>query len=226
MTWAFSLQIPGNIKIVLLALADNANDTGECWPRQEIIAAKASVSVRNLRRLLHELEDRELIAVVERRRADGYKASNLYQLLPDKMAAEISPDTGAHSHRPTVSDQEPPVEPPKRVNAREVDQRQEQRRQAAVDWDTFWQNYPRKVGKDAALRAWNAALKRTTSDTILVGLERLLPSLTAREPQFVPHPSTWLNAGSWADEVDPPSSTRQGPTPRQPIDPQREWEYR
>jgi hypothetical protein len=234
MTWAFDQQIPGNLKIVLLALADNANDGGYCWPSQEVIAHKASVSVRNLRRLLNELEDRGLIRIDARRRQDGYKAANGYQLSPDNLSgkpspANISPDTTEPSHRPTVSDQEPSVEPPKSVNARASELRKIQRQQEADDWDEFWEKYPRKVGKDAAARAWASAIKRENSRLIVDGLDRLLPSLKARDPQYVPHPATWLNAGSWDDEADPaPSPTSRGGTKpqRPPIDPQREWEYR
>jgi hypothetical protein len=128
-----------------------------------------------------------------------------------------------------VSDQEPSVEPPKSVNARASELRKIQRQQEADDWDEFWEKYPRKVGKDAAARAWASAIKRENSRLIVDGLDRLLPSLKARDPQYVPHPATWLNAGSWDDEADPaPSPTSRGGTKpqRPPIDPQREWEYR
>lgn len=232
MTWAFDQQIPGNLKIVLLALADNANDGGYCWPSQEVIAHKASVSVRNLRRLLNELEDRGLIRIDARRRQDGYKAANGYQLSPANMSGKpspdnISPDTTGHSQRPTVSDQEPSVEPPKRVNARASELRRIQRQQEAEDWEKFWEIYPRKVAKDAAARAWTAAIKRENSASIVAGLERLVPSLKAREPQYVPHPATWLNAGSWDDEADPPPSptSRTGSTLPPKIDAQDEWKY-
>jgi len=229
MTWAFDQQIPGNLKIVLLALADNANDGGYCWPSQDVIAHKASVSVRNLRRLLNDLESRGLIRIDARRRQDGYKAANGYQLSPANLSGKpadehISPDTTGHSHRPTVSDQEPSVEPPKSVNA----QARPRDTQAKTEWEEFWKIYPRKVAKDAAHRAWLSAIRREDPHIILMGLDRLLPSLMKREPQYVPHPATWLNGGSWNDDPDPaPSSTsRDGRRQQPPIDPQREWEYR
>jgi hypothetical protein len=216
MTWAFEQKIPGNIKIVLLALADNANDEGYCWPSQETIARKASVSVRNLRRLLTQLEERELISISRRNDRDGHRASNGYyvgQALPDNLAGGPTGQIDT-AYRPLMSPQEPSLEPPKSNNAGEA------------EWERFWLAYPRKVGKDAARKAWKSALKRASVTEILDGLERLLPSLKAREPQYVPHPSTWLNAGSWTDEPDAPSSTRPGQQQRPKIDPQREWEYR
>jgi hypothetical protein len=69
----------------------------------------------------------------------------------------------------------------------------------------FWQAYPRKVGKDAAAKAFANAMGRITEDdplaVILAGIERALPGWT--DPQFIPHPSTWLNAGCWDDEPPP-----------------------
>jgi len=220
MTWAFEQKLPGNVKIVLLALADNANDDGYCWPSQEVIAEKSSMTTRNLRRVLTALEERGYIRIDERRRADGYKASNGYQLSPAKLSGEvsadkISPDKKAQSQRTTVSYQEPSVEPSKTVNAGE-------------DFDRFWESYPRKVGKDAARKAWQSAVKRADPSVIFAGLERLLPSLKAREPAYVPYPSTWLNGGRWEDDPDPspPPLGKSAGTSRPPIDPQREWELR
>lgn len=69
----------------------------------------------------------------------------------------------------------------------------------------FWQAYPRKVGKDAAAKAFAKAMGRITEDdplaVILAGIERALPGWT--DPDFTPHPATWLNAGRWDDEPPP-----------------------
>ena len=52
-TWAWSLEeVSGQRSLVLLALADQANDEGLCWPSQEKLAPKARQSVSTLRRSL------------------------------------------------------------------------------------------------------------------------------------------------------------------------------
>lgn len=66
----------------------------------------------------------------------------------------------------------------------------------------FWELYPRKIAKPAALKAWRSAVKRADSDTILGGLRLQLGELCAREKGFVPHPATWLNQDRWQDQVD------------------------
>ena len=70
-------------------------------------------------------------------------------------------------------------------------------------FDAFWAAYPRKVAKDAARKAFAKAVNRMTEDdplaVILAGIERALPGWT--DPNFIPHPASWLNAGRWEDEA-------------------------
>lgn len=63
----------------------------------------------------------------------------------------------------------------------------------------FWENYPRKVGRAAAVKAYRSALKVAPPDAIAAGLRRALPAMLAAEEQFRPHPTTWLNQERWAD---------------------------
>lgn len=79
----------------------------------------------------------------------------------------------------------------------------------------FWQHYPRKVGKDAAWKAW---LKRKPSQELLQQMLAVLAwqvkqdDWTKDNGQFIPHPATWINQGRWEDEptaVAPVSQTQQ-----------------
>ena len=70
-------------------------------------------------------------------------------------------------------------------------------------FDEFWADYPRKVGKDAARRAYAAARRRgAIAAEIVVGLQR---TTWNPDPHFQPHPATWLNDGRWMDEPDAPA---------------------
>lgn len=69
-------------------------------------------------------------------------------------------------------------------------------------FDAFWEAYPRKVGKDAARKAFD---KRKPNDELT---ERMIQAVSAQRSseqwrkdggQFIPHPSTWLNEGRWQD---------------------------
>ena len=72
-------------------------------------------------------------------------------------------------------------------------------------FENFWKAYPKKVGKDAARKAF---AKRKPDDGLLSSMLAALDA-QARSPdwqkdggQFIPHPATWLNQGRWEDVVD------------------------
>lgn len=84
-------------------------------------------------------------------------------------------------------------------------------------FDAWWAVYPRKTAKDAARKAYRAALKRATVEELLAGAERYRDD-PHRTPQFTAYPATWLNGGRWGDEPLPSA----GPPPRAPLAPQDE----
>lgn len=122
MTWAFDARGLNPVeRLILLALADWANDDGECWPGQVSIAEKVEVSESTVRRVLTRLRTLGVLEVSERRRPDGYKTSNLYRLMHtspvnltgESSAVNLTYLTGQSdtSHQSTVTGQEPLVEP-------------------------------------------------------------------------------------------------------------------
>lgn len=75
----------------------------------------------------------------------------------------------------------------------------------------FWHMYPRKVGKPAAIRAWKAHVGNARDNAVLVGLRPWVEYWKARnEPEFVPHPATWLNQERWNDTPPPITAKRNG----------------
>ena len=74
----------------------------------------------------------------------------------------------------------------------------------AQSFEKFYQSYPRKVAKQAAIKAWQK-LKPDDGlfDEIMKGLERWKQSTdwTKDNGQFVPYPASWLNGRRWEDEV-------------------------
>jgi hypothetical protein len=80
MNWAWQQQLPPTPKLILMALADAANDQGICWPSVSTVATKCCVSTRTVRRVLQELGDRGLLVSEQRYRKDGSCSSNRYRL--------------------------------------------------------------------------------------------------------------------------------------------------
>jgi len=69
-------------------------------------------------------------------------------------------------------------------------------------FDEFWKVYPRKIGKQAAEKAFAKACKTTAPNDIIAGAARYADDPN-RVDAFTAHPTTWLNAGRWNDEPLP-----------------------
>lgn len=95
----WDMDLPLGEKMVLLKLADRANDDGECWPGQESLAKQCSMTDRALRDNLAKIKERGLVEV-EMRRKGNRQATNLYRLT-------LQPeDTSASKHEKTPSQPE------------------------------------------------------------------------------------------------------------------------
>ncbi len=79
-TWAWhKVRIADRLKIVLLSLADLANDDGIAWPSYRYIAAKCGCSISSAKRRIKELK---LLGIIEVRnhRESRTKQNNVYRL--------------------------------------------------------------------------------------------------------------------------------------------------
>ncbi len=77
-------------------------------------------------------------------------------------------------------------------------------------FDEFWEHYPRKVGRQPALRAWiNAMRRHENADVILAGVVRYANDPNLPEMNYIPHPVKWLNEKRWESGPEP-ARTSQG----------------
>src|SRR5690348_8154488 len=75
--WDRALTDDPSTLLVMLALADWANDEGICWPAVESIAEKCRISERQAQRIIKSLEEVGALTVI---RKSGRKHTNVYQL--------------------------------------------------------------------------------------------------------------------------------------------------
>lgn len=232
MSWAFARKGLRPIeKVVLLVLADFANDDGECWPGQASIAERADVSDRTVRTVLVALEEQGVLRREERRRPDGYRSSDFYQLQisPEGFSGEVDlTGKDQQSHRKLRAAQEPSVEPS--VNTPPTPSAE------AAAFAKAWEAWPRKDGKQAAIKAWRRAVREhhqaaargevtgAPIDAVGWAAQVLLADTVARfgaahgrhtPPRFIPHLSTWLNQERWTDPL-PVGEDRGARTPEPP----------
>lgn len=67
----------------------------------------------------------------------------------------------------------------------------------------FWELYPRKVSKGAALKAWKQlGAGRPTQATLEAALawQRTSEDWTRDDGQYIPYPATYLRGQRWLDE--------------------------
>lgn len=74
-------------------------------------------------------------------------------------------------------------------------------RTKSSDFDLFWRAYPKKVGKEAARKAFSRV--KAPLESLLTAIERQKcgNQWTTENGRFIPNPATWLNQGRWEDEV-------------------------
>lgn len=83
-------------KFVLLALADYANDFGECYPSLKQLQKKCGLSRSTLIVHLCWLKDQKIILVKRQYDKNGYRRQNLYQLNAN-LSPNIEPASVRHS---------------------------------------------------------------------------------------------------------------------------------
>jgi hypothetical protein len=59
--------------------------------------------------------------------------------------------------------------------------------------------YPKKVDRKKAFSAFTKAMKRITHEKLMRLTNSYAQSVQGKDPQYLPHPTTWLNGERWAD---------------------------
>jgi biotin operon repressor len=76
-----------------------------------------------------------------------------------------------------------------------------------LEFDSFWESYPKKVDKGAALRAFRRAIKNLDPAVVIAGAKAYAEDPNLPEKQFIKNPATWLNAEAWANGPLPKRKT-------------------
>lgn len=113
----------------------------------------------------------------------------------------VAPGTGEQGNRGTGEKDSPTA--PRRAPSK-----------TPTGFEEFWSNYPRKVSKADARKAWPAATRKLAPDRLAKAAAYWARLWTDTETpkEFIPYPATWLRGERWDD--DPP--IRRGTPPRAP----------
>jgi hypothetical protein len=78
-------------------------------------------------------------------------------------------------------------------------------------FELFYEAYPRKQGRQAAIKAWDKLNPDTgTTAKIMRAIEVQKQSEQWRREngRFIPCPATWLNGRRWEDQLTPPTTQK------------------
>lgn len=209
----------GNDRLVLLAIADEANDDGKGgYPGFDLLAAKCRLPKTTVRRAVDRLEELgELRVFRPEKKGRGHYTT--YEVALHSERARVAPSDPEERADVAPSEAEKRAgkghKGPERAAAPALTcidgqyavpstQYPKDKDSPPSAFDRFWAAYPAKVAKGAARKAWPKALKAAGDvERIIAGAERYAADPN-REPGFTAHPSTWLNAERWDDDPLPP----------------------
>lgn len=208
-------------KIVLLAMADNADDFGRLYPSVKTIAKKAGLSYRQTQKVMRDLEADGYFHTNKRTRENGSQRSSEYVFCNLEDIAKTFDENGGcqnntpchpRHHPPVASDTTPlsPTTPlslsPTTPLEPSLEPSPEPSLEPSLLFDQFWERYPKKAGKPPAKKAFAKLIKdQETLDRVLHSIDQHLEqgAWDLSEKQFIPHPATWLNRHGWEDEIVP-----------------------
>lgn len=198
MTAAWALDLPTGEKIVLLSLADNANDAGHCWPSMAQIAKRAGMTTRGAQLIIQRL-----VAAGHLTRAEVPGKGCNYRVHPrTTFTPELASPANETADTPERRSDKSSRTTSKKIKATPSSS---PRVLAIVgDFDAFWLAYPRKVGRGAAERAYLKVCRVVPPDKILAAAHAYAASRADEDPQFTAHPTTWLNQGRYDDQIEGP----------------------
>jgi len=220
-------------KLALVVMANHADDYGgSCYPGVDRVAQKIGRSAKQTRRIIHALIKSGLLAVIGNE-LGGRGASRRYQINVEMLTGN-PPTRGSDSDVNTPADgrvsEYKASHPRERFDAKPSHlcaktlprtgvepsltkykpSRNRQRRSSSptsdgdLDFQRFWLLYPKKCGKQDALRAW-AKLRpdAPTTERIIQQVERVAATPEWRKDggRFIPHPATYLNGRRFDDEI-------------------------
>ncbi len=219
-------DLPPNAKLLYAELSALANFTGFCYAGNRHFVKVFGFDERTVRRLLNDLCEHGYIQVFVDRdpKNNAVVGRRIYCGINPLQSVDVSACGALPSGRncPHPSGQKCPDPsgqncPHNNININNITpitplqgetqkRKQPSKRKELVPWkrdrfEGFWELYPRKTNKQAAIRAWD---KLQASDELLAEMGAKLLLLIRYSPdwqdkKYIPHASTFLNNARWND---------------------------
>lgn len=209
-------QLSAFQETVFYRLIVNCDDYGRFDGRPKIIASKLfplkDIRSNQIEDALRALTSAELVTLymVDGKPFLQMNTWDRHQTIRAKKSKYPSPDEGVKASANNCKQMQAdankcsrnPIQSESNPNPiRDIRADAQSARTGERNFDKLWSVYPRHEGKQAALKAFE---KIDPDDELL---ERMINAIMAQkksaqwaDPQFIPHPATWLNGHRWEDE--------------------------
>ena len=154
------------------------------------------------RRALTEIEKASTQAETNRIIATNRESNRATNRSTNRDTNRATKGQPSHSHSQTpepVTSKQPPKPPAHKLA------------DVPEGFSHWYDAYPRKHGKHAAIKAWKKIKPSKTAAALMTTAIRNQVDQhhfqNGRGEDFIPNPATWLNQGRWEDELAPPPET-------------------
>lgn len=185
LSWAAQQKAGGSTdKLVLIILANFADENGSSFPSHKTIADRAECGVSTVERSLKRLEARGLVSITPRFESgvegSNRQTSNSYQL---KMGVfNLRGGGGIQNEDPITCNNKP-----------------NKRGFYSQGFEEWWNAYPNQSGsKKKAYELWLKAVDQFIDEReLFLSTCRFAQTQKGKETKYIPHATTWLNQRRW-----------------------------
>jgi len=213
--WARKMKV-GNAtgKIILIAIADHADDKGAGFASQKTLADESECSLATVTRWLKTFEEKGILSRKKRYGEGGYRRSDSLHLnlhLTELHSRELHSTELQNSLSiltPHSDVAEPIREPKKEKDSKDtIPKKSKSKSDIDLEFEEiFWPQYPRRIDKQPALKSFRAARKKTDLEIIMAGVLRYAAERDGHDEKFTKYPSRWLNNKCWLNETEQPGA--------------------
>jgi len=185
MAWAVKQNTKSPVsKLVLLMVANYADEKGEAYPSQDHLAKLCQCTRVSVNKHIKELERNNYLSI--RKTKNGMFGYNTYTLNINYIK---NIDNGLVNNINLVSKEY-------LYNTQD--------KLKPLFFDKFWKSCPRKIAKKKTQSVYNKLIKskEVTEDYLIKTMNDYSVSVKDTELQFIVHPVTWLNQGRFDDKLE------------------------
>ena len=189
MAYAVKQKVKSPIsKLVLLMLANYADENGRCYPSQKHLAKICHVSRQSINKYIKDLEQSGLITITKK--SNGLLVHNEYVINKSNVK-----DVDNASTNVNLADRvcQPALQNTinNTINI------------YTSNFEVFWKEVPKKVSKAQSKKIYEKLIKDKviTESELTDKMKEYAEYVKGKDPKYILHPSTWLNQRRWEDDI-------------------------